>query len=103
MSLSDNLEENLDKDADPLPERLYDVKKDRPCAKCGRNLKGKIAYLNFDNKLICRDITADLPPVEIILCQIFTKIHMVLESHKIKLQRSSLKRIDKILTDSLER
>ena len=103
MSVSDNLADNLDIDADPLPERLYDVKKDRPCAKCGRNLKGKIAYLDFQNKLICRDIASKIPPVQVIICQIFKQINLVLKSHEIKMQVSSMKRIDKLFTDSLER
>jgi len=94
--------ENLEIDADPLPERLYNVKGDHRCAKCDRLLKGKTAYLNFKNKLICKDTGSKNPPIEAILCATFTALNTVMATHGLKLPKSAMRRIDRILRDALE-
>lgn len=89
-------------DGDALPERLYNIKGDHPCTKCGRSLKGKIAYLNMDNDLICTDKGAGNVPTEAILCETFQEIIKPLKRHTIRLTKSTSKKLERALRELLE-
>lgn len=89
-------------DGDALPERLYNVKGSQTCKKCGRPLKGKIAYLTLENDLICRDTGTESTAIEALLCGFFVTVKGTLKRHGHKLPKSALKRIEKIIKDSIE-
>ena len=89
-------------DGDALPNRLYDIKGDHKCTKCNRSLKGKTAYLNLDNDLICRDMSSAKTPVEALLCDIFAAINQSMNKYSERLPITTVKKIEKTLRESLE-
>ena len=90
-------------DADPLPERRYDVKGNEFCFLCGRSLKGKIAYLDIKaNKLKCIDTSKSNIPTEAIICQIVQCIKNTTSQYNIRLPSKSIKKIDSTIKDILE-
>ena len=88
--------------AEPLGNRIYDVKSLEFCVRCKRSLKGKTAYLDHANNLFCHDTSSKAQPLEIILCLILSKIHDMLNDRKMKISRSAVKKIDKVMKESLE-
>ena len=80
-------------DGDALPDRLYDIKGDHKCTKCNRSLKGKTAYLNLDNELICRDMSSVKTPVEALLCDIFAAINQSMNKYSERLPTATIKKI----------
>ena len=88
-------------DGDALPDRLYDIKGDHKCTKCNRSLKGKTAYLNLDNELICRDMSSAQTPVEALLCDIFAAINQNMNKYSERLPDDTVKKIEKALREAL--
>ena len=90
-------------DADPLPERRYDVKGNEFCFLCGRSLKGKIAYLDItENKLKCVDTSKSNIPTEVIICHIVQCIRKTTLMYNVRLPSKSIKKIDSTIKDILE-
>ncbi len=89
-------------DGDALPDRLYDIKGDHKCTKCNRSLKGKTAYLNLDNELICRDMSSAKTPVEALLCDVFAAINQSMNKYSERLPTATVKKIEKSLREALE-
>ena len=89
-------------DGDALPDRLYDIKGDHKCTKCNRSLKGKTAYLNLDNELICRDMSSSKTPVEALLCDIFAAINQSMNKYSERLSTVTVKKIEKALREAFE-
>jgi hypothetical protein len=89
-------------DGDALPDRLYNIKGDHRCTKCNRSLKGKIAYLNTNNDLICRDMGSGKTPVEALLCDVFVGINKSMGTYNERIPTATVKKIEKALREALE-
>jgi len=89
-------------DGDALPDRLYDIKGDHKCTKCNRSLKGKTAYLDLNNDLICRDMTSSKTPVEALLCNVFEGINKSMNKYSERIPAATVKKIEKALREALE-
>ncbi len=89
-------------DGDALPGRLYDVKGDHRCTKCNRSLKGKIACLDLNNDLICRDMGKEKTPVESVLCTVFEGINKNMGQFNVRVPTATVKKIEKALREALE-
>jgi len=81
-------------DGDALPDRLYDIKGDHRCTKCNRSLKGKIAYLDLNNDLICRDTGSGKTPVEALLCSVFEGINKNMNQYNERIPTATVKKIE---------
>jgi NAD-dependent SIR2 family protein deacetylase len=89
-------------DGEPLDNRLYKIKGEHLCSKCNRSLKGKTAYLDTKNNLICRDVGSSKTPIEALLCNIFEGINKNMTQYNERIPATTVKKIEKALRDSLE-